>query len=111
MPILHPEISGNVLGWVDLRWSTGCQINWARVRMNSGAAYAVPSLGIRVWAVRPGDGTSTWGHACNPGPYYASSAFSGQLNGSSNQVMCAYGGLAYQPVNGPVGWRQASYCF
>lgn len=111
VPIRHPEISGNVLGWVDLRWSTGCQTNWSRVRINSGAAYAVPSLGILTWAVRPGDGASTQGHDGDPGPYYGSSAFSAQLNGSGGQVVCAYGKLAYRSINGPIGWAQAGYCF
>jgi hypothetical protein len=108
--IYDPEISGDVLGYVELRWSTSCTTNWSRVTMRSGAPYAVPGAGAMTWAYRPSDGASTWGHDGDPGPYYAASVYSDQLYGNGLTV-CAYGRLAYQSINGPTQWAEAHYCF
>lgn len=110
VPIYDPEISGDVLGYVELRWSTGCTTNWSRVSIRSGAAYGVPAAGIRTWAHRQADGADTQGHDGDPGPYYAASAYSDQLYGNGLRV-CAWGQLAYQSINGPIGWATNFYCF
>jgi hypothetical protein len=107
--IYDPQISGDVLGYVELRWSTGCRTNWSRVTMNAGAPYAVPSAGIMTWTTRT-DGASTRGHDGDPGPYHATSAYSDQLYGN-NLTDCAWGQLAYQSINGGILWAQAGYCF
>jgi hypothetical protein len=111
VPIMDPEISGDVLGWVELRWSTACRTNWSRVSMRSGAPFALPGAGAMAWAFRPVDGASTWGHDGDPGPFHATSVYSDQLNGDSGRTVCAYGRLAYQSVNGPGQWAEAHYCF
>src|SRR5215207_4566494 len=46
VPIYNPQVSGEVLGWVDLRWSTGCLTNWSRVRLSSSPR----ALGVVAWA-------------------------------------------------------------
>jgi hypothetical protein len=110
VPIYNPEISGDVLGYVELRWSTACHTNWSRVTISGGAVNGAPSAGVMTWATRPIDGASTWGHDGDPGPYGGSSAFSDQLNGNGMTV-CAYGRLAYQSINGPISWAEARYCY
>ena len=52
------------MGRVELRYSTNCHTNWARVISSIG------SQGLLTYSYRPSDGATTWGSDGDPGPFY-----------------------------------------
>jgi len=88
--------SGQLVGRVELRYSTTCHTNWARVISYVG------SRQLLTFSVRVFDGVSTWGYGGDPGPFTGTSAYSDQLYGY-NTTVCAYGA-----INGMTPWNR--YC-
>ena len=78
--------AGTVIGLLELRYSTVCGTNWARVDSYVGNQY------LYAFAHRPGDGATTKGADGDPGPWYTTVAYSDQLYGYRRTV-CAVGGI------------------
>jgi hypothetical protein len=108
LAIYNPQVAGEVLGWVDLRWSTSCTTNWSRVRRSDSPR----ALGVVAWATRPNyPSANTRGSHGDGTTYYTSSAYSDQLYGSGITV-CANGAIAYQGLQGgTLLTPTTSYCF
>jgi hypothetical protein len=108
VPIYNPQFSGEILGWVDLRWSINCKTNWSRVRLSSSPR----ALGVVAWADRRySDNANTRGSHGDGSTYYTASAYSDQLNGNGITV-CANGMIAYQALQGGTALTPTtSYCF
>jgi hypothetical protein len=106
--IYNPQVAGEVLGTVELRWSTSCLTNWSRVTSSSSPR----ALGVVAWADRRYyDGANTWGHDGDGTTYWTSSAYSDQLYGNGITV-CANGQIAYQSLQGGTAWTPTySYCY
>jgi hypothetical protein len=88
-PILDPLAStpqGATIGRVELRYSTTCHTNWARVDSYIGSRW------MEAFAYRPADRVSTLGAGGDPGPWNGTQVYSDQLYGY-NTVVCAYGTL------------------
>lgn len=92
--------TGQVIGLVELRYSSSCGTKWARI-----TSY-IDYRNLRTWSERWSDWASTHGGpGGDPGPYYGTSAYSDQLYGNGYTV-CAYGGLP-DPNNGVYAYAQA----
>ena len=95
------SVTGQVIGRVELRYSSACGTNWSRVVSTIG------SRPLLAWVVRQVDGVSTaGGPGGDPGPYSGTSAFSDQLYGNG-YVVCAWGALP-DPANG--NYTGTNYC-
>lgn len=96
------SVSGQVIGRVELRYSSVCGTNWGRTTSTIGTR---PLL---TWVVRQADGVTTYGGpGGDPGPYTATSAFSDQVYGNG-YVVCAWGALP-DPWNGG-NYTGTNYC-
>lgn len=95
------SVTGQVIGRVELRYSSACGTNWSRTVSTIG------SRPLLTWVVHQVDSATTYGGpGGDPGPYTGTSAFSDQLYGNG-YVVCAWGALP-DPANG--NYTGTNYC-